>query len=102
MLLAMPSVVDIALAVGPLFLGYVIGWASPRIRQQVRTRRARRFWRPFAELDHLRVLCGGHRGKYFDSWEASGLAGIGDVNAIAELQDIFFINGLGRLPTTFS
>jgi hypothetical protein len=102
MLLFMSTAASLALALGPLFLGYIIGWASPRIRKQVRTRRARIFWRPFAELGHLQVIGGGHRGDYLDSWEASGLAGIGDVKAIIELQDIFSQNGLGRLPVTFS
>jgi len=101
MLLTMPSSADLSLAIAPLLLGYVIGWASPRLRQRWRTRRARKFWKPFARLRRLRVIAGGHRGR-LDGWEASGLAGIGDVKALTELQDIFVENHLGRLPTTFS
>lgn len=102
MLPCMPSAADLALALGPLILGYIIGWVSPKIHQLVRTRRARRFWRPFSNIGNLQVVSGGHRGDYLDSWEASGLAGIGDVRAIDELQDIFFKNGLGRLQIAFS
>jgi hypothetical protein len=60
--------------------------------------RARRFWRPFVSGD-VQVVVG--RFKRFAGWEPSGLVGVGDMQATAELVAFFDDVGyrrLGRSP----
>jgi hypothetical protein len=85
------------IAFGLFILGYLIGWASPRIRQSVKTKRTRMFWRAFAQAGQAKVILGGHR--VYDDYERAGLAGVGDIKALLELEAIFLEGGLGRLPS---
>jgi hypothetical protein len=59
------------------------GWALKVGRDRWKTRRARAFWRPFI-LDDLRIVIG--RFGQFQRFERSGLIGVGDARALAELQ----------------
>ena len=64
------------------FIGFVIGFTWRMSRRQVTYWRARRFWRPFVSGDLKIVLA---RFREFDSWEPSGLVGVGGMQAAAEL-----------------
>jgi hypothetical protein len=88
------------LAIVLFILGLLIGWASPHIHQWWRTRLTRKFWKNFAVIDRSRVVLGVHPG--FEDFDPAGLAGVGDVRALTELQAIFVESGLGRLPTIVS
>jgi hypothetical protein len=81
-------------------LGFVIGWIAPKVHQWVRTRLTRKFWRKFSRIKQAKVIVGVHRR--FESWDPAGLAGVGDVRALNELQAIFVESGLGRLPSIVS
>jgi hypothetical protein len=64
-------------------LGAIAGWLLKIGRDRWRTRRARRFWRPFLKVGTTIVL-----GRTLDAseWERSGLLGIGDAMALAEVR----------------
>lgn len=64
-------------------IGAAAGWALKVARDRWRTRNARSFWRPFLS-DDLRLAIG--RFGDFSSFERSGLLGVGDAIALAELQ----------------
>jgi hypothetical protein len=74
-------------------LGAVVGWVVKVIRDRWRTRKARAFWRPFLSSDPLLVV--GRFGD-FDGFERSGLLGVGDAIALAELQH--YLANLGVRP----
>jgi hypothetical protein len=84
---------------GPI-LGFVIGWIVKNVHQRVRTQLTRKFWRNFSRIKQTKVIVGVHRG--FEDWDPAGLAGVGDVRALIELQAIFVESGLGRLPSIVS
>lgn len=92
--------VDVLLRVMAPLVGAAVGRTWPIVSQRIRTRRARRFWRPFSSADRLKVVGGAHGG--FETFEASGLVGVGDVMAFGELQEIFYENKLGRLDVQFT
>jgi hypothetical protein len=96
----MPNSWDVLFSIGPFAGGYLIGWVAPQAHQWTRTRRTRKFWKPFSKLDQLSVILGGDRTR--PTFEASGVVGVGDVKALTELQAIFYENRLGRLPITLS
>ncbi len=64
-------------------IGAAAGWALKVSRDRWRTRNARSFWRPFLSND-LRLVIGCFRE--FPGFERSGLLGVGDAIALAELQ----------------
>lgn len=59
------------------------GWALKGVYDRFRTRKARSFWKPFLSKD-LRLVVGPFR--QFKGFERSGLLGVGDARALAELQ----------------
>ena len=73
---------------------------TPVVVRLVRTFRARRFWRPFSDADRVRVVVG--KNEDLPDWERSGLVGAGDVEALGELQKVWFENHLGHLKTVFT
>jgi hypothetical protein len=97
---AMPNSWDVLFSIGPFVGGYLIGWVAPKAHRWRRTRRTRKFWKPFSKRDQVSVIMGGDRS--FPTFEASGLVGVGDVMALTELQAIFDENRLGRLPITLA
>jgi hypothetical protein len=64
-------------------VGAATGWVLKVIRDRWRTRKARSFWRPFLSSD-LRLVIG--RFGEFRDFERSGMLGVGDAIALAELQ----------------
>lgn len=76
-------------------MGIFVGWLLPVLRQRIRTYRARRFWRPFSRAERLRVVVG--KFDEFEAFERSGFVGVGDVEALTELQAIWSDNHLGQL-----
>lgn len=64
-------------------IGVAAGWVLKVARDRWRTRKAHSFWRPFLSGD-LRLVVG--RFGEFQSFERSGLLGVGDAIALAELQ----------------
>jgi hypothetical protein len=81
---------------------YLIGAAAPWVGKVGydwwRTRPARAFWRPFISND-LRLVLGGFEDKNF---EPTGLIGIGDAIALAELQHYLARIGGGDPPVLYS
>ena len=69
------------------------GWLLKTASDRWRTRRARSFWRPFLS-DDLRLVIG--RFGEFNDFEKSGLFGVGDAIALAELQR--YLGQLGAKP----
>jgi hypothetical protein len=79
-----PPFVLSLIADGAKFLiGAGFGWLFKAGRDRWRTRHARSMWRPFLSNDLCIVL---GRFKEFGDFERSGLFGVGDVIALAELQ----------------
>lgn len=66
-------------------IGFTIGWLRTKIQRLVRRRRARRFWRPFVDGDLKLVLAVFNDAKHVE-WERSGVAGVGDVVALTEIE----------------
>jgi hypothetical protein len=64
-------------------IGGAARWALKVARDHWRTRNAHSFWRPFLSND-VRLVIG--RFGQFPSFERSGLLGVGDAIALAELQ----------------
>lgn len=66
-------------------IGFLIATVRRWTSQALRLRRARRFWRPFVDGDLHLVLAVFDDSQHIE-WERSGLAGVGDVMALTELQ----------------
>jgi hypothetical protein len=79
---------------------FILGnaWIIAKVRQRVGTQRTHKFWRGFARIDQSKVIVGMH--PELASWDPAGLAGVGDIKALIELEAIFVESGLGRLPGT--
>jgi hypothetical protein len=82
--------VQVVVGLVTTFVGFILGFAWHVLRQKVTYWRARRFWRPFISND-LKIVVG--RFREFDAFEASGLAGVGDMQAAAEL--VAFLGKVG-------
>jgi hypothetical protein len=82
--------VQVVIGLITTFAGFLLGIAWHVLRQKVTYWRARRFWRPFISTD-LKIVVG--RFREFDAFEASGLAGVGDMQAAAEL--VAFLGKVG-------
>ncbi len=76
------------------FVGFALGFTWHVSRRKLTYWRARHFWRPFVSGD-LKIVVG--RFKDFDTFEASGLVGVGDMQAAAEVVSFFDDLGLRRL-----
>lgn len=81
-------------------LTYIIGWATPVVARNIRTRRTKSFWRRFVDADHSNVVVGMHR-RLADV-DPAGLMGAGCVKALLDLQAVFVEANLGRLPSIVS
>jgi len=79
---AMPVVLEIVERVGPAVLTFALGRATPRIVAEVKGHHARRFWAPVVKTD-TEIVLGRH---VHPEWEPSGLLGLGDARALAELR----------------
>lgn len=66
-------------------IGFTLGWLRTKIQQVVRRHRARRFWRPFIDGDLKLVLAVFNDASHVE-WERSGVAGVGDVIALNEIE----------------
>jgi hypothetical protein len=75
-------------------LGAAAGWGLKIVRDRWRTRHARAFWRPF--LSSAVPLIVGRFGEELDEFEPSGLLGVGDAVAVAELEH--YLAKLGGRP----
>lgn len=71
-------------------IGIALGVTWRLSHQRIVYWRARHFWRPFISED-LKIVIGKFRE--FDSFEFSGLVGVGDMQAAAEI--VAFFSGLG-------
>jgi hypothetical protein len=80
-------------------IGFVGGWILDRAKFQFQTRKAKRFWRSFAK-SRTKVVMG--RFHEFTEFEPSGLIGLGDAVALAELQSFFDRLGLPRLSVGYA
>lgn len=78
-----PFAVDLASGLVLSGGSFVLGWTGKWLRQRKGTRAARRFWAPFLK-GGAHVVLG--RFERFKDFERSGLMGVGDANAWAELQ----------------
>jgi len=80
-------------------LGAIAGWLLKIGRDRWRTRRARRFWRPFLRAGTTIVL-----GRTLDDhgWERSGLLGIGDAMALAEVRQFLLRLGAQEPEIAFA
>lgn len=72
-------------------------WAWNRARTELRTRRGQHFWKPFLAGD-LKLVVGGF--SEFTGFEQSGLLGVGDAMAMAELRAHFKGIGLPDVAVT--
>jgi hypothetical protein len=72
-------------------VGFGIGWLWRSTQRTLRTRLARRFWRPFLSGEP-RIVIG--RFLEFAAFEPTGLVGAGSANALAELRT--YLSDLGR------
>jgi hypothetical protein len=86
-------VIQVLVGLLTTFIGFVIGSITQAFRQRVVYWRARPFWKSFVSGD-TKLIVG--RFKELDSWEASGLTGVGDMRAIVELKA--FLDGLHSKP----
>src|SRR5438093_7384952 len=84
---------DLATDLVKLGIGAVLGWLLKVGRERWKSRRARRFWQAFLG-EGTRVVVGRFR---LDSFEPSGLLGVGDALALGELRT-FLIRLGGREP----
>lgn len=66
-------------------IGFTAGWLRLTIRRLVRLRRARRFWKPFMDGELRLVLAVFNEPDHIE-WERSGVAGVGDVVALTEIE----------------
>lgn len=96
----MIDVADVGLKAVPPLITFAAGRLWPVVHQRIRTSRTRRFWRPFSHSDSVRVVLGTFGG--LNSWEESGLVGVGDVQALHELQRTWSDNRLGDLEIVFA
>jgi hypothetical protein len=81
-----------------LVIGAIAGWLLKVGRDRWRTRRARRFWRPFLRTGTTIVL-----GQTLDDygWERSGLLGIGDAMALADVRQFLLRLGAKEPEVAF-
>lgn len=79
-------------------LGFWLGWLWQRIHTQRRRARALRFWKKFLGKD-FKVVVGRWTGA-FQAHEPSGFVGVGDANALSDLDTTFENLGIERtLPS---
>jgi len=76
------------------FIAYMAGLARRTSFRQLTYWRARRFWRPFIS-GNLKIVSA--RFRDFNDWEASGLVGVGGMQAAAELTAFLDDVGYRRL-----
>jgi len=96
----MIEIADVAVKAVPPLVGVAAGRAWPVVAQRIRTVRSRRFWRPFSAEQGVRVIAGGHGS--LRPWEASGLVGVGEIEAVRELQMIWAENHFGQMELVVS
>src|SRR5690242_18886628 len=68
------------------FIGFALGFTWQLSRRGISSWSARRFWRPFTS-DQPKIVVG--RFREFDTFEATGLVGLGDMQAAAEVAAFF-------------
>jgi hypothetical protein len=85
----MTAVIQVLIGLLTTFIGFIIGFAVQVLRRRIIYWRARPFWKGFLSADTKLVV--GRFGE-LDSWEQSGLIGVGDMHAIVELKA--FLDGL--------
>ena len=69
-------------------IGGAAVWLMGRLREWIRVRRARRFWK-FATESAPVVVIGTQDQKALKGWEHSGLVGLGDIDALLSIQTYF-------------
>lgn len=74
-------------------VGFALGFTWQLSRRSIIYWRARRFWRPFVS-GQSKIVVG--RFREFDTFEASGLVGVGDMQAAAEVAAFFAELGVRR------
>ena len=84
------DLLDLPKDAAKFLIGGAAGWALNYASDRWRTRKARSFWRPFLGHD-LRLVIG--RFQEFGSFERSGMLGVGDAIALAELQ--YYLRQIG-------
>lgn len=80
-------------------IGFWIGWVWQRFKRLSRSRRAKRFWKPFVEGE-LQIVLG--RFLEFKSFEESGFLGVGDAVGLSELGAHFEAIGLGGFTVSYA
>src|SRR2546423_887047 len=63
-------------------IGYIVGWLGKAVTDRRRYHRARGLWRTLVGPD-ITIVVGQHE---LTEWEASDLIGVGDAQALSELQ----------------
>jgi hypothetical protein len=94
----MDALEEIGLKVISPIVTFALGAAAPKVRSEIRNRRAKRFWRPFVR-DDLAVISGRHD---FPEWERSGLTSIAHARAIEELHGYLKSLHLPAFTTRYS
>src|SRR5690242_4400957 len=94
MRLIMDVVGQVLIGLLTTFIGFLLGLAWQMSRRQITFWRARRFWRPFFSDDMKIVMS---RFREFDGFEASGLVGVGGMQAAAELVSVLDDVGFRRM-----
>jgi hypothetical protein len=94
----MSVVIQVLIGLLTIFLGFVLGFTWQVSRRRLLYWRARRFWRPFVSKD-LKIVV-GRFDKEFHAFEASGVVGVGDMQAAAEVVSFFDDLGLRRLGSS--
>src|SRR5262245_5849885 len=95
----MQSLVDLTLNLAAAAIGAVIAWVFLVVRNQLRYRRVRGFWRSLVKSQFMIVV---GRVFQFASFEPSGFIGVGDANALAELRAYFDDIGVTGLTVSYA
>jgi hypothetical protein len=95
----MDKLIDIGINLIAALIGFWIGWAWQRVRGEIRSRKARHFWRPFVQ-GALRIIVGHH--SEFTSFEQSGFLGVGSAMALAELRTHLEQTGLHDFTISYT
>jgi hypothetical protein len=94
----MDAVAELGLRIISPVVVFALGAVTPRVRREIRNRRAKRFWRPFVRSD-LAVVSDRHD---FPEWEQSGLTSVAHARAIEELRGYFEALHLPAFTTVYS
>ncbi|MEU9374145.1 hypothetical protein AB0D94_10285 [Streptomyces sp. NPDC048255] len=95
----MSNLLDIGVNLIATAIAFAFGWFANRLRDLWRFRKTRAFWRDFV-TDDLKVVTSVFIQDEHYIWERSGLVGVGDVQALGELEKQLQKVGVRHLPIT--